>query len=1569
MVTRSLGVKFGTEGFAEAVNAIKKVGFEFDAALDKARKSVSEAVKASRDASASGDSGAFEAAEAAKVRAAKQSAQVIANAYRELRVKSASDIEQQKIQAISAYRAIQEAAREGVATTRDVINAQRALKDRLAEIEGQARRTGKAGQEGFTVFKAAIAGAAAGLTNFGLNKLSQGISGIFDGIKNAIGYIGKVGIEAENNAIAFTTFLGSAEKAKKVLEDITNFAASTPFELPEVTDTARQLLAFGVEAKNLIPTLKAIGDVAAGVGKPLGQIALVYGQVLSKGKLQGEELLQFAEAGVPIMEELAKVMKVSKEEVSDLASKGKIGFEEMNQVFINLTSQGGKFFNLMGSQSQATGGKISNLSDQFTKLGTAIFDAFKPLTNALVDVLSDMLSPLGQQSDIFAEIRAETERIAKELKGNPQIVRELGQALSTLLAQSLKGVVEAAKQLSKFLKDNPTAIESAIQAMPEFISGLKEALKVVSEIVAGLKDAAVNLNIVRQGGGDTVGVRSSVLQNAGPAGLAEFDRRMQTATGGIPRMAYNAAQMTNPFMWGKESPYAVLERNIAERVIEEATQKQQRSGGFSGVSAGTEVLGDRRTERLMQNLRGVSAGVAPLFPVPGRNANQNLPGPWGMMDASRGGGTRRHNGIDYQYPTGTPLVAPFKGRVSALYSDKGEYGLILEGLNEAGQKVEVELNHLATALVKAGQQIQKGQQIGTVGGDKGSFGSTGAHLDLKVRVAGKPVDPRTFFGKTTTPMAATGQQLMRGNSRSSKASTEEQRFVQEVIAVANRLGVPPLDLLTVMSFETGGTLSAKTQGPNVPGQGSGRGLIQFMPATAQGLGTSDAALAKMSRTEQLRYVEKYFAPHKGKLKDLQSLYSTVFAGRPDAPPTISDGYHTLAGAVARMRREHGPKAAQLLRQAGSTDLADQADFDRDRQEEVRRRVEDARRRTDEATRQKQDLERKKLEQIQQRQLQYQQLQIAEMPQGRTREDLEMGLKYFQAQQQSQRELLEINQALANLERERAQKMADQKAGRDNITGRDISAEINFLKKRKVFLEDNLSVTKELIGAENYRAQQSRANQEELQKLQAQQKQALQQFDLETLKLPEGIARDLRVFDRRQLEILNEAALAIKELNQQITDLKEASKNTATDASVELAKLEQKKAEIEKGVQLAIATVGADRSNTLATQTRELNESFVELQRRITDLKATFADQTPEQQYQQQQEEIKRSHQDLIETLNEEIKKYEQLVAAKVNVEASQQRIAQLRQQVTELTAQETRELDQNTEAYKRNQAVLKSQAAQIMANSEADILSARAGILRGKGDEFGSNALMRQAETTRANAQMNVQVAEYERLKADPSALAQQGLSVEQVDQLITRTRELNTLTLESINQQYKTFGETLMDVGKGALEDFFTSIFEGTKSVGDAFRDMAISILRSIARIAAQQVVLNLFGQGQGGGFAGLFGIKFAEGGLVRGPGTGTSDSIMARLSNGEYVVNATATRALGTRLLDSLNAVRTPQPQVALSAFDWDRGSSRGSPPAGATINMTVVTPNADSFRKSESQIGREQSEQLRRFYERNA
>jgi hypothetical protein len=150
-------------------------------------------------------------------------------------------------------------------------------------------------------------------------------------------------------------------------------------------------------------------------------------------------------------------------------------------------------------------------------------------------------------------------------------------------------------------------------------------------------------------------------------------------------------------------------------------------------------------------------------------------------------------------------------------------------------------------------------------------------------------------------------------SRLATSPKAEPNFANKVRQVANNIGADPVDLLTLMSFESAGTLSPSQRGPHVPGQGSAVGLIQFMPGTAAELGTTVEQLAAMSPVEQLDYVEKYLVkrgfPKGGTLKQL---YSTVFAGHPHASGTISDGYHTLDSAVERMNREHRSRAIAIL---------------------------------------------------------------------------------------------------------------------------------------------------------------------------------------------------------------------------------------------------------------------------------------------------------------------------------------------------------------------------------------------------------------------------------------------------------------------------------------------------------------------------------------------------------------------------------------------------------------------------------------------------------------------------------
>ena len=209
------------------------------------------------------------------------------------------------------------------------------------------------------------------------------------GAAAAIGMAAKsivtLGANMEQTRVAFATFLGDAEKANVLIAQLNEFANVTPFNNDEIIKSGRLLLAAGIPAEKITDTLKQIGDVAAGANVPITELAAIFQKATNKGKLQAEELNQFAERGIPILDELSKMFGKSKEEVLKLGSQGKITSAVMNTAFSNMTSEGGIFFNLMEKQSATLGGRFSTLIGKLQTVGIAIGEALIPVLGVLTD--------------------------------------------------------------------------------------------------------------------------------------------------------------------------------------------------------------------------------------------------------------------------------------------------------------------------------------------------------------------------------------------------------------------------------------------------------------------------------------------------------------------------------------------------------------------------------------------------------------------------------------------------------------------------------------------------------------------------------------------------------------------------------------------------------------------------------------------------------------------------------------------------------------------------------------------------------------------------------------------------------------------------------------------------------------------------------------------------------------------------------------------------------------------------------------------------------------------------------
>ena len=189
--------------------------------------------------------------------------------------------------------------------------------------------------------------------------------------------------ELETQTRSLEVLTGSVTKAKAIIQELQQLGAVTPFTSTELIDSAKRLNAFGVEGDEVVETTRRLADVAGATGAELQGLVTAYGQVQAKGRLQGEELLQFQERGVALQEELRKMYGLSGEEFQKALSKGRISAEAVEVAVKRLTDAGGKYANGAIAQSETLQGKFSTLTDGVEQLARTIGAVLTPALKAI----------------------------------------------------------------------------------------------------------------------------------------------------------------------------------------------------------------------------------------------------------------------------------------------------------------------------------------------------------------------------------------------------------------------------------------------------------------------------------------------------------------------------------------------------------------------------------------------------------------------------------------------------------------------------------------------------------------------------------------------------------------------------------------------------------------------------------------------------------------------------------------------------------------------------------------------------------------------------------------------------------------------------------------------------------------------------------------------------------------------------------------------------------------------------------------------------------------------------------
>ena len=197
--------------------------------------------------------------------------------------------------------------------------------------------------------------------------------------------------EMQKLEVAFDTLIGNTDEAQALLSQLIKTAATTPSGVSDISDAARQLLAYGVEADKVNETLIRLGDIAAGLSIPIGDLAYLYGTTMVQGRMYTADLNQFIGRGIPLAGELANVLGVAESQVRALVEEGKVGFPEVEQAIINLTNEGSKFGGLMEAQSTTISGRISNIEDTIEQMFNQIGQASEGVIGTSLDIITALV--------------------------------------------------------------------------------------------------------------------------------------------------------------------------------------------------------------------------------------------------------------------------------------------------------------------------------------------------------------------------------------------------------------------------------------------------------------------------------------------------------------------------------------------------------------------------------------------------------------------------------------------------------------------------------------------------------------------------------------------------------------------------------------------------------------------------------------------------------------------------------------------------------------------------------------------------------------------------------------------------------------------------------------------------------------------------------------------------------------------------------------------------------------------------------------------------------------------------
>jgi len=347
---------------------------------------------------------------------------------------------------------------------------------------------------------------------------SAGVGGLVGALKPLLAALAVVGTarfiffktaELETQRKSLEQLTGSIEDTNKIIKELQDFGAVTPFTSSELIEQTKRLKAFGFETEELVDTTKRLSDVAGATGADLTGIATAFGQIRAKGKLQQEENLQLLERGVNITDELKKITKLQGDEFESAMRKGEIGADLVNQALINLTSQGAIFAGGATAQADTLNGKLSTLQDTIDTLARTIGEDLSEEIKGVIDIaiagvkeINKLIERIGvankvgriNLANIAMEARGEARQQVRQEKGFFAPLTGEGREREKELFEEKKArkIEEAltTKELTK-QKDTQDKIKESVTASKNEAAIINEKTELLNESL-GQTNTAVN---------------------------------------------------------------------------------------------------------------------------------------------------------------------------------------------------------------------------------------------------------------------------------------------------------------------------------------------------------------------------------------------------------------------------------------------------------------------------------------------------------------------------------------------------------------------------------------------------------------------------------------------------------------------------------------------------------------------------------------------------------------------------------------------------------------------------------------------------------------------------------------------------------------------------------------------------------------------------------------------------------------------------------------------------------------------------------------------------------------------